>query len=110
MAASLDRLAALPPDTGVFCAHEYTLSNLRFALAVEPGNEALRARMEVEANKRQHGIATVPSTIAVERATNPFLRYREERIAQHLVTAGKVAAGAAPLAVFAALREWKNHF
>ncbi|MBB3219867.1 hydroxyacylglutathione hydrolase [Pseudoduganella umbonata] len=110
MAASLDKLAALPPETEVFCAHEYTLSNLRFALAVEPGNEALRARMDVETNKRQHGVATVPSTIAVERATNPFLRYRDESIAQRLAAAGKVAAGAAPLAVFAALREWKNHF
>lgn len=110
MAASLDKLAALPPDTQVFCAHEYTLSNLRFALEIEPGNEALRARMETETEKRQHGVPTVPSTVAVERATNPFLRYREERIAQRLAAAGKVAAGAAPLAVFAALREWKNHF
>ncbi|WBS05772.1 hydroxyacylglutathione hydrolase [Pseudoduganella sp. SL102] len=110
MAASLDKLAALPPETEVFCAHEYTLSNLRFALEIEPGNEALRARMEAETKKRQHGVPTVPSTIAVERATNPFLRYRDERIAQRLAAAGKVAANAAPLAVFAALREWKNHF
>jgi hydroxyacylglutathione hydrolase len=110
MAASLDKLAALPPDTQVFCAHEYTLSNLRFALAVEPDNAALRSRMEVETGKRQHGLPTVPSTIAVERATNPFLRYREQGIARRLAAEGKVAADAAPLAVFAALREWKNHF
>ncbi|WP_338772018.1 hydroxyacylglutathione hydrolase [Massilia sp. METH4] len=110
MAASLDKLAALPPDTEVYCAHEYTLSNLRFALAVDAGNEALRARMELEAAKRQRGVPTVPSTIAVERATNPFLRYRDEHIAARLAVDGKVAAGAPPLAVFAALREFKNHF
>jgi hydroxyacylglutathione hydrolase len=110
MAASLDKLAALPPDTEVFCAHEYTLSNLRFALAVEPGNDVLQARMATESAKRQHGLPTVPSTIAVERATNPFLRYREAAIAQRLAADGKVAPGAVPLAVFAALREYKNHF
>ena len=110
MAASLDKLAALPGNTEVFCAHEYTLSNLRFALAVEPGNDDLQARVALEAGKRERGMPTVPSTIAVERATNPFLRYREKVIAQRLATAGKVTADAAPLAVFAALREWKNHF
>jgi hydroxyacylglutathione hydrolase len=110
MAASLDKLATLPPGTLVFCAHEYTLSNLRFALAVEPGNEALQARMETDTAKRQRGVPTVPSTIAVERATNPFLRYRERDIAQRLAADGKVAPDAVPLAVFAALREYKNHF
>lgn len=110
MAASLDKLAALPPDTEVFCAHEYTLSNLRFALAVEPGNEALQARMEVESGKRQRDVPTVPSTIGIERATNPFLRYREDAIARRLAAQGKAPDGAAPLAVFAALREWKNSF
>jgi len=110
MAASLDKLAALPPATLVFCAHEYTLSNLRFALAVEPGNGALQARMETDSAKRQRGVPTVPSTIALERATNPFLRYREPGIAQQLAARGKVAPDAVPLAVFAALREYKNHF
>ncbi|QGZ37617.1 hydroxyacylglutathione hydrolase [Pseudoduganella flava] len=110
MAASLDKLAALPPGTKVFCAHEYTLSNLRFALAVEPENDALHARMADEAAKRERGVPTVPSTIALERATNPFLRYREQRIARSLHDAGKLDAGAPPVAVFAALREWKNHF
>ena len=74
MHANLQRLAALPPETVVYCAHEYTLSNGRFALAVEPDNEALRRRMiEVEA-ARAAGEATVPTTIALERATNPFVR------------------------------------
>ena len=74
MHANLTRLAALPADTLVYCAHEYTLSNGRFALTVEPDNEALAARMtEVEA-ARERGEPTVPTTIALERATNPFMR------------------------------------
>jgi hydroxyacylglutathione hydrolase len=74
MHANLQRLAALPEETQVYCAHEYTLSNGRFALTVEPDNEALVRRMaEVEA-ARAAGEATVPTTIALERATNPFIR------------------------------------
>lgn len=74
MHANMQRLAALPPDTLVYCAHEYTLANGRFALSVEPDNRALIERMaEVEA-LRARGVATVPTTIALERATNPFMR------------------------------------
>ena len=74
MHANLQRLAALPPETRVYCAHEYTLSNGRYALVAEPDNEAVRARMaEVEA-LRSAGEATIPTTIALERATNPFVR------------------------------------
>ena len=74
MHSALQRLAALPPDTIVYCAHEYTLSNGRFALTVEPDNEALRRRMvEVEAF-RAAGEPTVPTTVELERATNPFVR------------------------------------
>ncbi|MGQ0659748.1 hydroxyacylglutathione hydrolase [Sphingosinicella sp.] len=74
MHANMQRLAALPPDTLVYCAHEYTLANGRFALTVEPDNRALVERMaEVEA-LRARGEATVPTTIALERATNPFMR------------------------------------
>jgi hydroxyacylglutathione hydrolase len=110
MAASLEKLAALPEDTEVYCAHEYTLSNLRFALAVEPGNEALVLRMRDESAKRAADIPTVPSSIGLERRTNPFLRYREPEIAGSLVAAGKLADGASPVQAFAALREWKNVF
>jgi len=110
MAASLDKLAALPPATRVYCAHEYTLSNLRFAHAVEPGNAALQARIEADTAQRERGLPTVPSTIGLERATNPFLRYREPEIAAQLQAAGKTQGGESPLAVFAALREWKNNF
>jgi hydroxyacylglutathione hydrolase len=76
MHANLQRLAQLPPQTRAYCAHEYTLSNGRFALAAEPDNAAVAARMrEVEA-ARAVGEATVPTTIALERATNPFMRAR----------------------------------
>ena len=74
MHSNLQRLAQLPRETRVYCAHEYTLSNGRFALTVEPENDALRRRMgDVEA-ARARGEATVPTTIALERATNPFMR------------------------------------
>ncbi|MDL2358215.1 MAG: hydroxyacylglutathione hydrolase [Pseudomonadota bacterium] len=110
MAASLAKLAALPEDTNVYCAHEYTLANLRFASAVEPGNGQLRERIERDGAKRAAGLATVPSTIGVETATNPFLRYRQPEIVASLVAAGRLDAGAAPLAAFIALREWKNTY
>jgi hydroxyacylglutathione hydrolase len=74
MHANLQRLAALPPETRVYCAHEYTLSNGRFALAAEPDNEAVASRMRSVEAARAAGEATVPTTIALERATNPFVR------------------------------------
>jgi hydroxyacylglutathione hydrolase len=110
MSDSLATLAALPDDTRVYCAHEYTLANLRFACEVEPGNAQLRQRVERDSAKRAAGQATVPSTIGLEKATNPFLRYREAEIVASLVGARKIAPGAAPLAAFTALREWKNNF
>lgn len=110
MVESLAKLAALPDDTQVFCAHEYTLSNLRFADAVEPGNRALQLRLGDDCAKRAQGLPTVPSTIGLEKGTNPFLRYREPAIVASLVAAGKLAPGADPVQAFAALREWKNVF
>lgn len=74
MFANMKRLEALPPETRVYCAHEYTQSNGRYALAAEPGNEAIRARMAKVDAARAKGEATVPTTIALERATNPFMR------------------------------------
>ena len=74
MHSNLQRLSKLPGETQVYCAHEYTLSNARFAVTVEPDNEALASRLlQVEA-ARSAGEATVPTTIAMERATNPFMR------------------------------------
>lgn len=109
MLASLDKLAALPDDTKVYCAHEYTISNLRFALAAEPANTALAERFEAEQAKRKQNIPTVPSNIGLEKSTNPFLRARVPAIAQQMVANGKAKNGDA-VTVFAALREWKNNF
>jgi hydroxyacylglutathione hydrolase len=109
MATSLAKLAALPDDTLVFCAHEYTMSNLRFAHEVDASNAALSARIELERQKREQGKPTVPSTIGLEKATNPFLRYREPAIVQRLQQESRLQ-GSDAISAFAALREWKNHF
>lgn len=110
MMTSLGKLAVLPDDTLVYCAHEYTLSNLRFAQEVDPGNAALDARVRADGAQREAGQPTIPSTVGLERATNPFLRHDEARIVQSLVEAGHLMPGAAPVDAFAALREWKNTF
>jgi len=109
MVASLDKLSALPAATRVYCGHEYTLANLRFALAVEPGAAALQERLTRERAKRDRGLPTLPSTIADERATNPFLRAGEPGIrAAAERHAGRVLPGR--VAVFAEMRAWKNAF
>jgi hydroxyacylglutathione hydrolase len=107
MVSSLDKLAALPDTTEVYCGHEYTLANLRFALMVEPGSAALQQRQAREQAKRDLGKATLPSRIVEERATNPFLRAgtltvraAAERHAGHAL--------ADRVAVFAEVRAWKN--
>jgi hydroxyacylglutathione hydrolase len=74
MWSSLSKLAALPPDTRVYCGHEYTLSNGKFALTLEPGNPALKRRMAEVERLRAENQPTIPSTIGLERETNPFLR------------------------------------
>ena len=109
MVASLSKLAALPGDTQVYCGHEYTLANLRFALTVEPGNVALTERLAREQGKRDRGLPTVPSAMADERATNPFLRAGEPAVfAAAQAHAGRRLADA--VEAFATLREWKNGF
>jgi len=109
MLGSLRKLAMLPPATRVYCAHEYTLSNLRFALAVEPANERLRQRNVACTQLRSRGEPTVPSTIEEELATNPFLRVDAPAVRQ---AAEREQAGAASCATstFAAIRGWKNRF
>lgn len=109
MLDSLAKLAALPGSTQVYCAHEYTLSNLRFAQAVEPGNAELAARIPAEQSKRDQGVPTLPSTIALEKATNPFLRHTEHDILSRLADNGFIDTKE-PVAAFAALRQWKNTF
>lgn len=110
MLNSLDKLAALPEHTAVYCAHEYTLANLRFAHAVDPDNPALQARIQSEQNKRARGLPTVPSLLALEKQTNPFLRIREPAVLAGLQAAGKISKGQDEASHFAALREWKNHY
>ena len=110
MADSLAKLAALPDDTLVYCAHEYTVANLKFAQAVEPGNQGLALRMVDATARRGTRLPTVPSTIGLEKGTNPFLRYTEPGIVRSLVEAGRLAPGATPVEAFTALREWKNVF
>jgi hydroxyacylglutathione hydrolase len=109
MMQSLGKLSALPPDTLVYCAHEYTMANLRFAQAVEPGNAALQQRIADEQAKRDRGQPTVPSNIALERQTNPFMRYNVPEVLKTLTDGGRIDHPA-PLEAFAALREWKNNF
>jgi hydroxyacylglutathione hydrolase len=74
MYANMQRLADLPPETSVYCAHEYTLSNARYAHVAEPDNDAIASRLREVEKMRERGEATVPTTIALERATNPFMR------------------------------------
>ncbi len=109
MSNSLDKLAALPENTAVYCAHEYTLSNIAFAQAVEPHNPQLHQRAIAAAETRRQGQPTVPSTLALEKATNPFLRSRIPAIAQ-AVESHTGTHPADTIAVFAALRQWKNTF
>ncbi len=105
--ASLEKLAALPDDTLVYCGHEYTLANIGFARLVEPGNPQLLAREASDAKLRERGLPTVPSTIGREKATNPFLRVREPAVVEAASKYLGHRAGDAT-GVFAALREWKN--
>jgi hydroxyacylglutathione hydrolase len=109
MFASLARLAALPPETLVYCAHEYTANNLRFALVVDPGNALLVEREKDVRALRQENRATVPSSIRLERATNPFLRVSEAAI-RASVEDEDPGAAKNPVATFAALRAWKDRF
>ena len=107
---SLSRLMQLPDETRVYCGHEYTVSNIRFARAVEPDNAALR-ELEIKAKQqRDQGLPTLPSTIAQEKATNPFVRVREPSV---IAAASKFAGRQLtddPVSVLAAVREWKNGF
>lgn len=108
MQKSLDKLAALPPDTRVYCAHEYTQANCRFALAVEPENAALQSRALEINHLRTAGKITLPSRLGDELATNPFLRTRENSVVD---TARKIDAEASPgIETMAVIRAWKDRF
>ncbi len=107
MVTSLSRLAEFPADTKVYCAHEYTVSNLRFGLEVEPDSAALQTRLDQATRERAAGRPTVPSTIAVELETNVFLRGSKPAV----IEAAERHAGehlGDEVAVFAAVRGWKD--
>ncbi len=105
---SLQRLAALPDNTLAYCAHEYTEANLRFALACEPRNPDIQRRIEQAAHLRAANLPTVPFTIALEKATNPFLRCAQPELIRTLQRHG--LEDASELGVFTALRAWRNRF
>lgn len=106
---SLDRIASLPDDTRIYCAHEYTLSNLRFAASVEPGNADVIGALDATRALRERDVITLPSTLGRERRINPFLRAREPSVR----SAAEAHAGrtmAEPVEVFATVRSWKDGF
>jgi hydroxyacylglutathione hydrolase len=109
MYASLEKLRALPDDTRVYCGHEYTLANISFARAVEPLNRALEQREARDRRLRDARRPTVPSQLGEEKATNPFLRCLEPEVVE---AANKYLGRTAgdPVQVFAAIRDWKNHY
>ncbi|CAI5937191.1 unnamed protein product [Closterium sp. NIES-64] len=106
MWASLSRLASLPRNTKVYCGHEYTQANARFAMAVEPNNAALQQRVHEITRLRSQSLPTIPSTVGGEAATNPFLRAASTDIRQSL----HMSSDAADVDVFAALRRMKDNF
>jgi hydroxyacylglutathione hydrolase len=106
---SLGRLSDLPDDTLIYCTHEYTLSNLKFAAAVEPGNTDIAARLEKVSQQRSEGVMTLPSTLALEKLTNPFLRTAETSVKQK-ADERNGQRNETPSEVFAALRAWKDKF
>ena len=105
MWASLSKIAAMPPATRLYCAHEYTAANARFALTVDPENPALKDRVADIAAKRAKNAPTVPSTVGEELATNPFLRAREKSVQDAVGM-----AGGDPVTVFAEVRRRKDAF
>jgi hydroxyacylglutathione hydrolase len=107
MHAAMEQIAALPDETGIYCAHEYTLDNLVFARVVEPESPALLRRIDDCHRLRDQGLPTVPAPLALEKATNPFLRYN----VPHVIDAAEKFSGK-PLqrgsGVFGTLRYWKD--
>ena len=106
---SLSKLAELPSDTEVYPAHEYTLSNLEFALAVEPDNQQLNHRLEEVTALRNRGVPSLPTTIGLEKATNPFIRASERgiRLKAEALTGQSLSADSE---VFAVIRRYKDNF
>jgi len=109
MNASLDRLGALPPETLMFCGHEYTAANLRFALTVDPANAAALAYRDTVDSVRAADAPTLPSTLALENRVNPFLRCADPVVREAAEAHAGEALSSQPR-VFGALRAWKDRF
>jgi hydroxyacylglutathione hydrolase len=109
MLKAMDTLAALPGNTRVCCAHEYTLSNLKFALAVEPDNVALKNHAQHCAQLRSQNLPTLPAQLANELNINPFLRSRHPAVIR-AVKAFAPQTSNQEVDIFANLRAWKNDF
>ncbi len=107
MYTSLEKLLALPEETEVYCAHEYTASNIAFAIAVEPGNEQLQIYRDEVIRLRAQDKPTIPTTIRKEKWVNPFLRTQEATIIKSVANRAEQTD---PVSIFTALREWKNNF
>lgn len=108
MFISLSRLAALPDVTRVFPAHEYTQSNLQFAQAVEPGNDDIERRIKEVTELRARCMPTLPTTIEIEKATNPFLRCSSPEVVE--AARARSSHARSPVEVFATIRAWKNDY
>lgn len=110
MYASLDKLASLPASTMVYCAHEYTQSNLRFALYADPGNRDTIERLQQVNEARYAGGSTVPSMLSMELRTNPFLRCHTKAVREAVIEKMAIPFDSSDIEVFAALRRWKDSF
>ena len=110
MMGSLARLSTLPEDTKVYCGHEYTKKNLEFALTLEPGNRAVTDKLDRVRALRRAGKPTIPSTIAEELATNPFLRTGSSELAASVRAKVRGLAAGDPVALVAAVRALKDRF
>ena len=109
MYSSLQKIARLPETTQIYCAHEYTLNNLRFAQIVEPNNPAIIERLQQVHQIRNKNLPSLPSTLAEEKTTNPFLRCDSSELIQQVENhTGQSLKN--PIAVFASLRKWKDQF
>ena len=110
MMHSLQKIAAYGENTRLYFGHEYTMTNLRFSMQVEPENEAVQRRYEMARETREQGMVTTPSTIAEELMTNPFLRCGEPGVIEYLKKNGYPADGSDPVQVFSLIREMRNGF
>lgn len=107
---SLQKLVQLPDNTLIYCTHEYTVNNLRFALTVEPDNAEIKQRLTLMKQVRQHHLPTLPTTLAIEKQVNPFLRVDQPTVIASVQNHTNNKKLTEPLAVFRSLRAWKDRF